>query len=72
MRNAPSPLRDVFGDERVLPASFAYIHCDVPANMTLPEWRLARDRARRAAQNDALRERRAGRIATLRRYIGQR
>jgi hypothetical protein len=71
MRNAPSPLSDVFVEERVLTASFAYVHRDVPASMTLDEWRRARNRARRAAESEARRERRAARLATLRRCIGQ-
>jgi hypothetical protein len=72
MRNAPSQLSGVFVEERVLPASFAYVHCDVPASMTLDEWRRARNGARRAAESEARRERRAARVATLRRCIGQR
>ena len=72
MRNAPSQHRDVIVQERVLPASFAYIHCDVPANMTLREWRLARNRARRTAESKGRRERRAALVATLRRCMRDR
>jgi hypothetical protein len=69
MRNAPSPLRDLVVENRVVPATaFVYVHCDVPASMRLDEWRLARNRARRAAD----RERRAALVANLRRCIGQR
>jgi hypothetical protein len=71
MSNASEEHPEVTAQERVLPASFAYIHCDVPANMTLPKWRVVRSRAHRAAENDARRERRAGRMARLRRCIGQ-
>jgi hypothetical protein len=67
MRNAPAS----FVGEHVLPASFAYVHCDVPAGMTLAEWRLARNRARRATEIEARRDRRAALVATLRRCIGQ-
>jgi hypothetical protein len=72
MRNAPSPLKEVFVKQRVPPASLAYVRCGVPASMTLDEWRLARSGARRAAESEARRERRAVLIATLRRRIGQR
>ncbi len=66
MSNPPSPFR-------IAPATaFAYVDCDVPAGMTLDEWRLARNRARRAAPLDACRERRAAVVANLRRYIGRR
>jgi hypothetical protein len=72
MRNAPSPLRDVV-ENRVLPATaFAYVHCDVPTSMTLDEWRRGRNRARRAAELDARRERRAALVATLHRCVGRR
>jgi hypothetical protein len=72
MRNAPSPLRDLLVEDRVLPATaFAYVQCDVPASMTLDEWRLAGNRARRAARLDARRERRAALVANLRRCVGQ-
>jgi len=64
MSNVPSPLADA--------TAFAYIHCDVPANMTLDEWRLARNRARRAAATESRRERRTARVAGLRRWIGRR
>jgi hypothetical protein len=52
--------------------AFMYVHCDVPASMTLDEWRLARIRTRRAARLSARRERRAALVANLRRCIGQR
>jgi hypothetical protein len=72
MRNAPSPLRDLVVENRVVPAAaFAYMQCDVPAGMTLREWRLARSRARHAAEIDARRRRRAALVANLRRCIGQ-
>lgn len=72
MMNAPSPLPDLVED-RVLPATaFAYVHCDVPASLTLDEWRLARNCGRRAARLDARRERRAALVANLRRCVGQR
>jgi hypothetical protein len=73
MKNAPSPLRGLVVEERVLPvAAFVYVHCDVPAGVTLDEWRLARNHARRAARPCAHRERRAALVANLRRWIGQR
>jgi hypothetical protein len=49
-----------------------YVHCDVPASMTLDERPLAGNRPRRAARFDARRERRAALVANLRRCIGQR
>jgi hypothetical protein len=48
----------------VLATDFVYVHCDVPAGMTLDEWRLVRNRARRPA-------RRGRRVPNLRRWIGQ-
>jgi hypothetical protein len=73
MRNPPSPLRQLLVEDRLLPATaFAYVQCDVPASMTLDEWRCARNRARRAARLDARRERRAALVANLRRWIGRR
>jgi hypothetical protein len=73
MRNAPTPLRVLLVEDRVVPATaFAYVHSDVPASMTLDEWRLARNRARRAVKLDAHRQRRAALGAGLRRSIGQR
>jgi hypothetical protein len=73
MRNAPSPLRTLVAADRLLPATaFAYVHCDVPASMTLDDWRRARNRARRAAEIELRRERRAALVASLRRCIGQR
>jgi hypothetical protein len=73
MRNAPSPLRGLLVEERVPPAAaFVYVHCDVPAGVTLDEWRLAGNHARRAARLDARRERRAAPVAKLHRWIGQR
>jgi hypothetical protein len=73
MRNAPSPLRALVMEDRLLPATaFAYVHCDVPASMTLDEWRRARNRARRAGEIELRRERRAALVANLRRCIGQR
>jgi hypothetical protein len=73
MSNAPSPLRALLVEDRVLPATaFAYVHCDVPASMTLDEWRLARSRARCAAAIELRRERRAILVANLRRCIGRR
>jgi hypothetical protein len=72
MRNAPSPLRGLVMEDRVLPATaFAYVHCDVPATMTLDEWRRARGRARRAAAVELRRERREALVANLRRCIGR-
>jgi hypothetical protein len=66
MRNAPAPLRALVVEDRLLPATaFVYVHCDVPASMTLDEWRLGRGRARRAARLDARRERRAARAARV-------
>jgi hypothetical protein len=71
--NARSPLQDLLVEEHVAPATaFAYVGCDVPAGMTLDEWRLARNRAPRAAEIDAQRERRNALVAKLRRRIGQR
>jgi hypothetical protein len=61
MRNTPSPA-----------TAFAYVHCDVPASMTLGDWRLARNHERRVAENEVRRERRAAVVANLRRCIGQR
>ena len=56
----------------MLPATaFAYVHCDVPATMTLDEWRRARGRARRAAAVELRRERREALVANLRRCIGR-
>jgi hypothetical protein len=73
MRTAPSPLRALVVEDGLLPATaFAYVHCDVPESMTLDEWRLARNRARRTASLDAHRERCAALVASLRRCIGQR
>jgi hypothetical protein len=73
MKNATTPLRALVVEDRLLPATaFAYVHCDVPASMTLDEWRLGRNRARRAARLGARRERRPGLVANLRRWIGQR
>jgi hypothetical protein len=73
MKNAPSPIRNLFVEDRVLPATaFAYLHCDVPASMTLAEWRRTRNRARPAAEIERRRERRAALLAHLRRGIGQR
>jgi hypothetical protein len=73
MRNAPSRLRDLLVEDRVLPATaFGYVHCDVPASVTLDEWRRARNHARLAARLEARRERRAALVANLRRWIGQR
>ena len=73
MKNALSPLRDLVVEDRVATATaFVYVHCDVPAGMTLDEWRLARNRARRAAELDARREGRGALVANLRRWIGQR
>jgi hypothetical protein len=73
MRNAPSPLRDLAVEDRVLPAAaFLYVQRDVPVGVTLDEWRLARDGARRGARLDARRERRAALVAHLRRWIGRR
>jgi hypothetical protein len=72
MRNAPSPLRDLVVEDRFLPATaFAYVNCDVPACMTLAEWRRGRNRARRAAEIAVRRERRAALVAKLRRCTGQ-
>jgi hypothetical protein len=73
MTNAPTPLRALVAEDRLLPATaFVYVHCDVPARMTLDEWRLGRNRARRAARLDTRRERRAALVANLRCCIGQR
>jgi hypothetical protein len=73
MTNARSPLRDLLVEDRVVAATgFAYMHCDVPAGMRLDEWRRARNRARRAAEINARRERREALVANLRRCIGQR
>jgi hypothetical protein len=73
MRIAPSPLLDLVVEDGVLPATaFVYVHCDMPAGMTLDEWRLARNRARRAAPLVAHRERRTALVANLRGRIGQR
>jgi hypothetical protein len=73
MRNAQSPLRGLVVEDRVLPATaFAYVQCDVPASMTLDEWRRAGNRARRAARLDARCERRAALVANLRQCIGRR
>jgi hypothetical protein len=73
MRNAPSPLLELVGEDGVLPSTaFAYVHCDVPASMTLDDWRLDRNRARRTARLRAHSERRAALVAHLRRCIGQR
>ena len=73
MRNAPSPLRGLVVEDRLLPATaFAYVHCDVPTSMTLDEWRHARNRARRAAALDARHRRRAALVANLRRCVGRR
>ena len=73
MRNAPSPLRELVVEDGFLPATaFVYVHCDVPASMTLDEWRSARNRVRRAAEIEVRRERRAALVANLRRCIGQR
>jgi hypothetical protein len=71
MSNAPSPLQGLVVDDRVLAATaFAYMHCDVPAGMRLDQWRLARNRARRAAEIHARRERREALVANLRRCVG--
>jgi hypothetical protein len=71
MRNAPSPLRGLVVEERALPvAAFVYVQCDVPAGVTLDEWRVARNHARRAP--DAHRERRTALVANLRRWIDRR
>ena len=73
MRNAPSSLRGLVVDNRVVPATaFAYMQSDVPAGMTLSEWRVARSRARRTADLDARRQRRAALVAKLSRWIDQR
>jgi hypothetical protein len=73
MRNALSPPPRLVVEDGVLPATaFAYLHCDVPANMTLDEWRRTRNRARRAARLDARRGRRAARGANLRHWTGRR
>jgi hypothetical protein len=73
MRTARSPLRDLVVEDVVLPATaFVYVDCDVPAGMTLDEWRRSRNRARRIALLDAHRERRAALVANLRRCIDQR
>ena len=53
-------------------AAFVYVQCDVPAGVTLDEWRVARNHARRAPRPDAHRERRAGLVANLRRWIDRR
>jgi hypothetical protein len=61
MRNAPTAA-----------TVFAYVQCDVPASMTLADWRVARSRAHRSAELEARRERRAAVVANLRRCIGRR
>ena len=71
MSNAPSPFRDIVEDRGLPATAFAYVHCDVPASMTLDEWRRSRNRARRAAGLDARRERRAALVANLRHCIGR-
>jgi hypothetical protein len=73
MSNAPTPLRALVVEDRLLPATaFAYVHCDVPASMTLDEWRRGGNSARRAARLDARRERRGALVANLRHCIGRR
>ena len=73
MTYARPSLQAVLIDERVEPATgFAYVHCDVPAGVTLDEWRRVRNRARRAAEIAAHRERRRALVAHVRRCIGQR
>jgi hypothetical protein len=70
MKNAPSPLRSLCVDDRVLAATgFLYVHCDVPTGMRLDQWHFARNRARRAAVIHARRQRRAALVANLRRCI---
>jgi hypothetical protein len=73
MAKTRSPLQDLLGKDRVVPASaFAYVQCDVPSDMRLDEWRRERNRARRAAQLEAHRARRRALVAHLRRCIGRR
>jgi hypothetical protein len=72
MRNAPAPHGNVLLERALAATAFAYVHCDVPAGMTLAEWRRARNRARRAAEIEARRERRAALVMSLRRCIGLR
>ena len=52
--------------------AFVYVHCDVPPSMTLDEYRLARNRARRASRPEAHGERRGVLVPNLRRWIGER
>jgi hypothetical protein len=68
MTNTPSPLQSLRIDDRILAATgFSYVHCDVPSDMRLDQWHVARNRARRAAEMSARRERRKAIVANLRR-----
>jgi hypothetical protein len=72
MTNTPSRRWSLRVDDRALTATgFAYVHCDVPADMRLDQWHAARNRARRAAAIRARRDRRKAILASLRRCFRQ-
>ena len=70
MTTTGSPLQGRGGPVALPPTAFTYVHSDVPADMRLNEWRIARDRARHAAESAARRARRAALVASMRRCIG--
>lgn len=72
MTNTPSPRQGLLVADGDVPAiAFAYVQCDVPAGMSLGEWRVARNRARRAAEIETHRARPKALAANLRRCIGR-
>jgi hypothetical protein len=51
------------------PSDFAYVHTDIPAGMTIGEWRTRRAAERIAIKTAARQERRRRRAAAIRRWL---